>query len=1561
MSDLLRRLPRRHRRDAFRALRGSVLRTELYALDGSARQNKPYTVTESLTGVAQVVRSQAASGDVVLAFAPLTPPPSAPQPDRPIFFAHGLAQRTTQWERGEDPMTQVSFTADYDNYGQARRQLRVALPRGWERTASIQEVDASAAAAEAYATATGQPLLLPALAADALAATGGRLPRKLLGHSAQYYDGGAFEGLGYGQLGRYGALTRAEVLILTDELVQAAYGSTPLLLAENPAWTSEYPQAFRDAFAAAYQQGPAGSRRRAGYRYVQAASSGLGTGGYYQTTERRQYDFQLTGASAPARRYGLVVALLDALGTVAGATAPTPQRVSRVSYDAYALLPVQTTDALGHQTTARYDYRLLQARLVTDPNQNRTAYGFSALGLLQETALLGKFGAGEGDVKTEAATPAQVPAYVPSTWLAYNFHAFDEGNQPAWVKTVQREQHYAVSPASEMLVKVEYSDGFGRLLQTRAQAEDVLFGDATFGDSGLPADATAPNQPAVGVRNTNPGNPNVVVSGWQVYDNKGRVVEKYEPFFSRDFAFVASEAAGRGHRVRMMYDPRGQLVRTRNPDGTEQRVLYGMPNLAGELAALAEFRPTPWETYSYDANDLAHETHRGLPAATAVAAHWYTPQSATVDALGRVVQTTDRLEPASTSGPLVKVVMRYAYDLQGNRTRVTDAYGRVSFEHVYDLKPKAGEDEPGANVLWTRHLDGGTRRAMFDGAGQPLQGQDAKGALTLHAYDALGRPTDAWARDQAGEDVTRRQHLEYGANDGPSQALNAVGQLTTHYDEAGRMRLVRYDFKGNLLEKERQVVADDVFTGQWAAQAEANWQSVPAGFNRHWEEPNDTGRLSPMVYQTSTRYDALNRATRLTLPQEAGANPARPVLTPSYNRAGALAQVSLTTGSAPAQVLVERVAYNARGQRLLLARGNGLMTRYTYDTVSFRLRRLRTEASATSGDTLTPLSGTVRQDTAYSYDLAGNITATQERAPHSGVGGTDELERLFQYDALYRLLSATGRENRPTAPTPWQDSLRSEGVPSTTAYTQHYTYDLLGNIEQLRHTAASSPSSFTRQFNYGTRTTNYLQSVQIGAASYGYVYDANGNVVREEQSRHLSWDAANQLGQFATWTGAGTAPTLLAYYVYSGGQRVKKLTQTSATTWQVTVYVDGGLFEHHYEVSNSTQTGEQTTLHVLDGQSRLYQRRSGDALGDLRPAELYTLEDHLGSAAATVDGTGADVSREEYYPFGETSFGSHAKQRYRFCGKERDQESGLYYYGMRYYTPWLCRFMSVDPLADSYAFYTPYQYAGNRPIAFIDLDGAEPIAPPIMRSPMPFPMRPNVNTRNLAEPMVNPGGQQQRAPIGAVTGPGYAFDSYGNKVPAPSYYVYRVQVNTLQPPVTEEEYKNTNIIYQTDNAPGIYSYEDYKNEYSKIAAYGNALFNKNDKEPMFLYRGGGNTLVNFTPALKDTRMTEDDPKKIPKPGLSTFTNPLAATQGQGGKVQVLSVALLKLMGFVLDFKGDHVGIRPPEPLNTNTLLVQWAETKEGLKAGTQPPHLFSILVKQARVGDETLPTNKKKR
>jgi RHS repeat-associated protein len=107
----------------------------------------------------------------------------------------------------------------------------------------------------------------------------------------------------------------------------------------------------------------------------------------------------------------------------------------------------------------------------------------------------------------------------------------------------------------------------------------------------------------------------------------------------------------------------------------------------------------------------------------------------------------------------------------------------------------------------------------------------------------------------------------------------------------------------------------------------------------------------------------------------------------------------------------------------------------------------------------------------------------------------------------------------------------------------------------------------------------------------------------------------------------------------------------------------------------------------------------------------------LGSACLELDANANIISYEEYHPFGTTSYRAGrsyaevSQKRYKYCGKERDEETGLYYYGARYYAGWLCRFVSVDPLQHEYPYYTPYQYAGNKPITYVDLDGLEEILP----------------------------------------------------------------------------------------------------------------------------------------------------------------------------------------------------------------------------------------------------------
>jgi RHS repeat-associated protein len=131
---------------------------------------------------------------------------------------------------------------------------------------------------------------------------------------------------------------------------------------------------------------------------------------------------------------------------------------------------------------------------------------------------------------------------------------------------------------------------------------------------------------------------------------------------------------------------------------------------------------------------------------------------------------------------------------------------------------------------------------------------------------------------------------------------------------------------------------------------------------------------------------------------------------------------------------------------------------------------------------------------------------------------------------------------------------------------------------------------------------------------------------------------------------------------------------------------------------------------------------SGASVSSVCENIRYQYDNHLGSACLELDDTGQIISYEEYHPFGTTSYraGRSATEvslkRYKYCGKEQDEETGLYYYGMRYYAAWLCRFVSVDPLQFKYPHYTPYQYAGNKPVSFIDLDGGEETEPETIES-----------------------------------------------------------------------------------------------------------------------------------------------------------------------------------------------------------------------------------------------------
>ncbi|WP_437912409.1 RHS repeat-associated core domain-containing protein [Sorangium sp. So ce302] len=160
------------------------------------------------------------------------------------------------------------------------------------------------------------------------------------------------------------------------------------------------------------------------------------------------------------------------------------------------------------------------------------------------------------------------------------------------------------------------------------------------------------------------------------------------------------------------------------------------------------------------------------------------------------------------------------------------------------------------------------------------------------------------------------------------------------------------------------------------------------------------------------------------------------------------------------------------------------------------------------------------------------------------------------------------------------------------------------------------------------------------------------------------------------------------------------------------IYLGG--YEVYRRRNSSGLVLERQTLHVMDGARRvaMVETKTVDTSGPftVTPRVRYQLDNHLGSASLEVDGAGLVIGYEEYHPYGTTAYWSASsaaevsRKRYRYTGKEKDEETGLYYHGARYYAPWLGRWTSADPagMVDGPNLYT---YVSGNPIVLRDPTG----------------------------------------------------------------------------------------------------------------------------------------------------------------------------------------------------------------------------------------------------------------
>jgi len=1110
---------------------------------------------------------------------------------------------------------------------------------------------------------------------------------------------------------------------------------------------------------------------------------------------------------------------------------------SSVSYDRYDLLTVEARDALGNRitsgerdaagnlTAAANDYRVLQPRLVMDPNRNRTAVMFDALGMVVGTAVLGKpppmpvegdsFDNFEADL-TEAvvldhlADPLADPQAVlqrASTRLIYDLFAYqrtkDHANpEPAAVYTLARETHHSdLAPAGESRIQhsFSYSDGFGREIQKKIQAEPgpvprrIADGNIVTGADGQPEMTSIDFSPRW------------VGNGWTIFNNKGKPVHQYEPFFTDTARFEFDQRIGVSPIV--FYDPIERVVVKLHPNHTWEKVVFDPwkqeswdvndtisrapqndPDVNGFLVradgtprvATAEYLPI-WSALRRDPAHAAEALRRWpdstlrnneRAAAEKAAIHAETPTRAHFDSLGRTFLTVAHNKfKHSDSPPLAPPAeefyrTRILFDIEGNQREIVDARDRVVMRYEYDML---------GNRIHQASMEAGERWMLNDASGKSIRTWDSRAHALRTEYDPLRRPVRAFV---AGADPANpgrellTERLVYGEQHPEGELRNLRGVAFMHLDQAGAATRDAHDFKGNLLRVSRRLAREYKQAVSWVAVDAALPDEPAAEFSIAVLEAALGPLLEVETYFNRTAYDALNRPVQIIAPRSDQPGARRNITQPSYNEANLLERLDVwldhpteptglldATLMPPSTVGVNNINYDANGQRQSIEYKNGASTRYAYDPETFRLIQLYTRRGATftddcggepprfaAPDPPPPDTPCGLQNLHYTYDPAGNITHIRDAAQQTIYFSNRRVEPSaeYTYDAVYRLIEATGREHLGqvgAAPSPgsYNDKprigiqLSASDSNAVARYLQRYVYDEVGNFGAMVHRGTDPVSpGWTRTYTYNedsqiepAKKSNRLTSTTIGAItetynSGGNNYDAHGNMLGMPQLANMQWDFKDQLQmtQRQSVNADDEEDTEhhgeRTWYVYdAGGERVRKVTErVTDQIKEERIYLGG--FEIYRRRGLNPLVRE--TLHVMDDKQRIAlveTRTEGTEAG--LPAQLirYQFSNHLGSASLELDHDAQIISYEEYYPYGNTSYQAvrsrtETPKRYRYTGKEKDDESGLYYHGARYYAPWLGRWTSADPagLIDGLnAFF----YVRGNPLRMSDPNGKQGI------------------------------------------------------------------------------------------------------------------------------------------------------------------------------------------------------------------------------------------------------------
>ncbi|WP_243421410.1 RHS repeat domain-containing protein, partial [Morganella morganii] len=664
-----------------------------------------------------------------------------------------------------------------------------------------------------------------------------------------------------------------------------------------------------------------------------------------------------------------------------------------------------------------------------------------------------------------------------------------------------------------------------------------------------------------------------------------------------------------------------------------------------------------------------------------------TPRMTVFDPRRLTVRTVDFNRKSSTDIPDA-LITRYQYGERSEMQMCADPRFSV---------PAQG-NEPGyqnlvsATDLLQRpvhqvSIDSGESLSLLHADGQPewiTKNPGEEVVSQRFTYDRSGRLLSLHSINGTEEILLQTRRYSDGVDN--AEEYNCRGQCTEIQNGAGTETFTEFDISGKNKTFSRRF---------WSVRdRSADLNHPPEAETRMWINRNDLSASGSVRQLSLSCHEAEQERSVYTRSN-------------GYNRRGQLISSHLTDEGGNLHALLISADYHANGACQQEMLGNGVTRYYAQEHFTKRLLRISTWRPDADKKRY-PI-----QDISYQYDPAGNVTERYD------LGREDQYfdnlrvtaHNQYHYDSCYRLRYAAGREALNGGKSTITPLI--SGSHQLVNYQRWYDYDNAGNMTQLRHSAGQN--NWTQVFSVSPESNRSLPQ-PVSPYEVERFFDSFGNL-KESNGVRFSRDSQQQLVRADGARRANGASDYEFYQYDSSGQRCSKLSSriadgiTQARRRETVTYISGmRLCEYDYD--GKPQGSHYSLSFPLAGHSAVVCLSEREPEKKEIPLTLmrYNCLDAQGSVALELSAEGDIITQEEYYPFGGTSlFSSRSESEadykyHRYSNKERDNLTGLYDYGFRYYAPWLCRWISPDPLGIADGM-NAYCMVHNNPATYRDTAG----------------------------------------------------------------------------------------------------------------------------------------------------------------------------------------------------------------------------------------------------------------